>query len=370
MISQIKHLEEIVYMKKIILAFERELIIAESNETGWDIASHFKGANPISLASDPHHPERIYCGTFDRGLWRSIDGGSSWEPIGTLYTFSDVYQSDVVNMKSITAVSVSPLQGLDGNGIIYVGTEPSALFMSENGGDSFELLTDYRQIPSYSSWFFPQRTYTHHVKHIEVDAVHSHTIYTTMEVGGLIKSVDQGNTWEENKVGNYPQDIHILKTHRHAPERLYGVLGDSFLKEPGHEYVESYDGGQTWSYMTEGLNHHYAYHMAVNPGDADNVLISTSSNPHAAHMYENGQCESYIYRKEKNSKWQEVTSGLPTSKGTIIPVLKAGKGGEFYLFSNKGVFYSSDKGKSWKSLDIPWNHHLITQHPYDMLILS
>ena len=73
------------------------------------------------------------------------------------------------------------------------------MFVSKNGGDSFELLTDYRQMPSYSSWFFPQRTYTHHVKHIEIDANNPETIYTTIEVGGLIKSVDGGKTWTEEK---------------------------------------------------------------------------------------------------------------------------------------------------------------------------
>ena len=75
------------------------------------------------------------------------------------------------------------------------------MFVSKNGGDSFELLTDYRQMPSYSSWFFPQRTYTHHVKHIEIDANNPETIYTTIEVGGLIKSVDGGKTWTEEKRG-------------------------------------------------------------------------------------------------------------------------------------------------------------------------
>lgn len=125
----------------------------------------------------------MYCGTFDRGLWRSKDGGSSWEAIGTLPSFGEVFPANAIHMRAITAVSVSPAKGDDGNGIVYVGTEPSAMFVSKNGGDSFELLTDYQQMPSYSSWFFPQRTYTHHVKHIEIDANNSETIYTTIEVG-------------------------------------------------------------------------------------------------------------------------------------------------------------------------------------------
>ncbi|MFD6442818.1 WD40/YVTN/BNR-like repeat-containing protein, partial [Peribacillus sp. NPDC060186] len=327
-------------MEKVILAFDRELIIAEKKESTWNIRSQFTGANPITLACDPNNPARLYCGTFDRGLWRSVDGGNSWEAIGTLYSFGYVYPLHASRMSSVTAVTVSPLKGEDGNGIVYVGTEPSAMFMSKDGGDSFELLTDYRQIPSYSSWFFPQRTYTHHVKHIEIDASKPQTLYTTIEVGGLIKSVDGGITWTEEKEGNYPQDIHILKSHRNHPDRLYGVLGDSFLKEPGHEYAESYDGGKTWHYIADGLSHHYAYQMAVNTADPGIIIIATSSNPHAAHEYENGNCESFIYRKEKDQPWTKITTGLPVPKGTLIPVLKAAQEGNFYLFSNKGVFRS------------------------------
>ncbi|MDC2865100.1 WD40/YVTN/BNR-like repeat-containing protein [Bacillus sp. BP-3] len=357
-------------MEKLILAFDRELVIAEKKDSTRNVHSEFVGANPITLASDPNNPERMYCGTFDRGLWRSIDGGSSWEAIGTLYSFGEVFPSNSSNMSSVTAISVSPSKGEDGNGIVYVGTEPSAMFISRDGGDSFELLTDYQQMPSYSSWFFPQRTYTHHVKHIEIDAVNPQTIYTTIEVGGLIKSVDGGITWTEEKEGNYPQDIHVLKSHRNAPNRLYGVLGDSFLKEPGQEYAESYDGGKTWNYISSGLNHHYAYQMAVNPTDSDNIIIATSSNPHAAHEYNNGNCESFIYKKEKNQLWTKINSGLPIPKGTLIPVLKATNDGKFYLFSNKGVFQSLDGGLNWTTLEIPWEKRFMEQHPYDMLIIK
>ncbi|CAM4165766.1 glycosyl hydrolase [Bacillus luti] len=357
-------------MEKFILAFDRELVIAEKKDSTWSVQSQFVGANPVALALDPYDQERMYCGTFDRGLWRSKDGGSSWEAIGTLPSFGEVFSANAIHMRAITAVSVSPEKGDDGNGIVYVGIEPSAMFVSKNGGDSFELLTDYRQMPSYSSWFFPQRTYTHHVKHIEIDANNPETIYTTIEVGGLIKSVDGGMTWTEEKEGNYPQDIHVLKSHRNAPNRLYGVLGDSFLKEPGQEYAESNDGGKTWNYMCSGLKHHYAYQMAVNPNDPENIIIATSSNPHVAHDYNNGNCESFIYKKEKDQPWAEMNAGLPTPKGTIIPVLKATSDGTFYLFSNKGVYQSVDGGSNWTSLEIPWENRFMEQHPYEMLIIK
>lgn len=53
-------------MEKFILAFDRELVIAEKKDSTWSVQSQFVGANPVALASDPYDPERMYCGTFDR----------------------------------------------------------------------------------------------------------------------------------------------------------------------------------------------------------------------------------------------------------------------------------------------------------------
>ncbi len=68
-------------MKKLILALERELLVAEKQDNTWSVQSFFKGANPVSLAVDPHDGNIIYCATFDRGLWKTYDGGASWETI-------------------------------------------------------------------------------------------------------------------------------------------------------------------------------------------------------------------------------------------------------------------------------------------------
>ena len=59
----------------------------------------------------------MYCGTFDRGLWRSKDGGSSWEAIGTLPSFGEVFPANAIHMRAITAVSVSPAKGMTVTGL-------------------------------------------------------------------------------------------------------------------------------------------------------------------------------------------------------------------------------------------------------------
>lgn len=68
-------------MEKFILAFDRELVIAEKKDSTWSVQSQFVGANPVALAVDPYDPERIYCGTFDRDYGEVKMGkfmGSDW----------------------------------------------------------------------------------------------------------------------------------------------------------------------------------------------------------------------------------------------------------------------------------------------------
>jgi hypothetical protein len=35
------------------------------------------------VAIDPHDSQRIFAGTFDRGIYRSLDGGDVWESVGS-----------------------------------------------------------------------------------------------------------------------------------------------------------------------------------------------------------------------------------------------------------------------------------------------
>jgi len=69
------------------------------------------------VAVDPYQPTRLYCGTFGQGLWRSDDAGNNWEPVGKGITH-----------EGITAVAVSQADRVGDYGVVWAGTEPSALF--------------------------------------------------------------------------------------------------------------------------------------------------------------------------------------------------------------------------------------------------
>src|SRR5437667_104290 len=66
-------------MTTIYMASEEALVVARKRGARWHATRKLEGLRPQCVAVDPRRPERVYCGTFGRGLMRSLDGGSTWE---------------------------------------------------------------------------------------------------------------------------------------------------------------------------------------------------------------------------------------------------------------------------------------------------
>ena len=47
-----------------------------------DVSLNLEGRGAMCVAVDPHDPRRIFAGTFDRGIYRSRDGGDVWGSTG------------------------------------------------------------------------------------------------------------------------------------------------------------------------------------------------------------------------------------------------------------------------------------------------
>jgi hypothetical protein len=71
------------------------------------------------------------------------------------------------------SVSVSSLEGAgknnNGFNTVYVGTEPTAFYRSDDGGESWDKMSSLNNLSSSSSWSFPPRPWTSHVRWIESD---------------------------------------------------------------------------------------------------------------------------------------------------------------------------------------------------------
>src|SRR5688572_15222438 len=171
-----------------------------------------EGRRAQSLAVDPEVPEVVYVGTSDDGLFKSSDGGRSWERLSG------------ISQPRVTAVALSPADGA-----LYAGTEPSSLFVSRDGGGSWRELEGMKNLPSAPTWSFPPRPWTSHVRAIAPSHSDPNLVIVGIELGGVVRSPDGGESWQDQRPGAYP-DCHALATHAATPETLYEAAGGGFAQ--------------------------------------------------------------------------------------------------------------------------------------------
>jgi hypothetical protein len=337
-------------MTTIHVALEDGLLVARNGNGRWETEQRMEGMAPRCLAADPTHPERVWCGSVGAGVWRTEDAGASWLTAGEKLAALDV-----------SALGVGPNEE-----VVYAGIDPSAMWRSEDRGGSWEALTALNALPSAPTWSFPPRPDTSHVRWITLDPAAPDRLYVCIEAGALVRSVDGGRTWTD-RVPDGPGDTHTLSVHADAPGRLYSAAGDGFGM-PGRGYSESRDGGDTWARPDDGIERHYLYGLAVDPGDPDTVVVSAADSPQAAHHPQ--LADSTIYRRSGRSSWREVREGLPEPRGTVRALLaaNAGEPSVFYAASNRGLFRSADGGASWEPLLAPLPARYRGQSPHAITV--
>jgi hypothetical protein len=184
------------------------------------------------------------------------------------------------------------------------------------------------------------------VRWIAPDPLVAERLFVGIELGGVMRSLDGGVTWEDRKSGGQ-HDCHTLATHPQAPGRVYEAAGGG--------YAESADAGASWQRLDEGLTRRYTWGLAVDPANPDTVLVSAAQGPRQAH--DRDQAEAAIYRRSGGSAWQEVGDGLPAPPGTNAYVLatNTAEPGVFYAATRRGDCYrAADTGRSWEQLAIAW----------------
>lgn len=162
-------------MTKLIAGMQNSILVVESSKDGWKTQEHLKGSQPQSIVIDPRNSERAYCGTFNQGLWKMDDGWRTWV---------NMNKHDSFSTSKVMSVSVSASEkSYDGFSSVYAGTEPSALYASNDGGESWEKLSALNELGSASTWSFPPRPWTSHVRWIEPDVNNPDYIFVAIEAG-------------------------------------------------------------------------------------------------------------------------------------------------------------------------------------------
>lgn len=259
---------------------------------------------------------RVLVGTRGRGAFLSADAGDTWERIG-------LPESDVFSV----AISAA-------DGALYVGTEPSRLFVSREGAEWAELEA-LQEIPSRDRWSFPPRPWTHHVRWIAPDPHRAERLLVGIELGGLMYSEDGGASFSDHRPGA-KLDAHCLAWHPGVADRAYQTAGDGA--------AWSRDGGRTWEAADAGRGLGYCWALAVDRADPERWYVSAASGPGAAHSGEGARGRLYRW----HGAWEELATppdsmpyALAMADGELLAGMAAGR-----------VLRSGDDGESWEDTGV------------------
>jgi hypothetical protein len=184
------------------------------------------------------------------------------------------------------------------DGAVYAGTEPSALYRSRDGGETWEELEALQRIPSKPTWSFPPRPWTSHVRWIAPSPHDPQLLLVGIELGGLMRSTDGGESFADHAPGAQP-DVHSLAWHPREPGRAYEAGGGGS--------AWSRDAGATWERADQGRDRHYTWAVAVDPEDPEHWWVSASTGPYAAHGRGDPQAQIYEWRSDS---WRDVSGPL------------------------------------------------------------
>ncbi|MGH3262579.1 MAG: WD40/YVTN/BNR-like repeat-containing protein, partial [Trebonia sp.] len=144
-----------------------KLIAAEDGFAGEKV---LEGLGVQCVATSADDPNAVYCGCRGDGLHRSRDDGATFERLS-------LAEQDVFSV----AVSRA-------DGAVYAGCEPSRLYRSRDGGATWEELEALREIPSASTWSFPPRPWTSHVRWVAPSPHDADVLLVGIELGGVMRS--------------------------------------------------------------------------------------------------------------------------------------------------------------------------------------
>jgi hypothetical protein len=259
---------------------------------------------------------RVLAGTRGRGAFLSLDAGATWEQ-------ADQPEDDIFSV----AISAA-------DGALYVGAEPSRLFVSRDGGPWTELEA-LQDIPSRDRWSFPPRPWTHHVRWVAPDPHHAERLLVGIELGGLMYSDDGGATFSDHRPGA-KLDAHSLAWHPQAEGRAYQAAGDGA--------AWSHDGGRTWEPADAGRDLGYCWAVALDPVDPDRWYVSAASGPRAAHSGESARGRLY--------RWDDSWTPLALPPDSMPYALAATDGELLAGMADGRILLSAEAGESWDDIGV------------------
>ncbi|MFG2109280.1 WD40/YVTN/BNR-like repeat-containing protein [Micromonospora chersina] len=330
------------------------LFLATSTDRrDWAVSGpHFPMTGVYAVAVDkrPGRP-RLLAGMtsshFGPSVATSDDLGGSWqEPEQAPVAFPADTGASLGRVWQLTPA------GPDQPDVVWAGTEPSALFRSDDGGRSFSLVRALWDHPHRKQW----------AAGFGGQAVHSvlphprdpGRMAVAMSTGGVYRTEDAGASWAPGNSGirayflpdewpEFGQCVHKIARDAGDPERLYA--------QNHHGVYRSDDDGLSWTSIAAGLPSDFGFPIVAHPSRPGTVYAFPLTAD-GERFPTDRRCR--VYRSADAGKsWDPLTAGLP--EGPFYPsVLRDAMcaddhdpAGVYFGTRSGEVYASADDGDSW-----------------------
>ncbi|NER13124.1 glycosyl hydrolase [Leptobacterium flavescens] len=256
----------------------------------------FRGGRSAAVTGIPGKPNLFYFGATGGGIWKTEDGGRSWENI------SDGYFGG-----SIGSITVSKSD----NNVIYVG-----------GGEK--------------------------------------TVRGNVSSGyGVWKSEDAGKTWKSMglKTGRHIPRIAVHPTDHNI---VYAaVMGNIYKSTAERGVYKSTDGGKTWKKTLFANEHAGAVDLIMDPNNPRILYASTWRVQRTPYSLSSGGEGSALWKStDSGETWTEISTNKGFPEGTLgiigVTVSPVNSERVWAIVENKdkgGVYRSEDGGKNWSQVN-------------------
>jgi photosystem II stability/assembly factor-like uncharacterized protein len=285
--------------------------LGESWDRPYSESGLYLEARVWALSWHPSDPNTVFAGT-DSGVYRWDGAAKTW-----------THLPSPMDALSIWSLEQAPHDG----DLMLAGTQPAALYRSRDRGLSWEKLP--AAFPDECMFVHKPR-----VTQILFDPLEKDTVWAGVEIGGVWRSTDGGDSWSPRNDGLISEDIHGLAVVGRGGRKLFATTNKGL-------HVST-DDGATWRQQV--LDSPWQYTRAILPANGAVFLANGNGPP--------GSTGRLLRSADDGESWRDV--GLPgalNSTPWCIATNPADRDLMFVLTNLGQMFRSTDGGATWTKLD-------------------
>ena len=303
-------------------------------------------------------------GWFGQQVQRSDDGGRTWNLIGKDFEYASVpgthqwYDGTPHPWEFARVWHFEPHPS--DRDTVYAGVEDAALFKTTDGGDSWQEVRGLREHGSGPHWQPGAGGMCLHT--ILLDPADAGRIVVAISAAGVFRSGDGGTTWEPANTGlqsgeipdpeaNVGHCVHNLAMHPDRPQTLF--------MQKHWDVMRSDDGGSSWTEVSGNLPSDFGFPIDVHAHEPETVYVVPIKSD-SEHYPPDGKLRVYRSRTGGN-EWEALTNGLPQENCYVnvlrdaMAVDRLDECGVYFGTTGGQVYCSPDGGDTWEAIvrDLP-----------------